>query len=338
MDAMRTTGGQRRDGRGNALEGQEASGRWRSRGRAPIASRGATAEVAEDSQVRRWRPFPRPGLDLLCEEVCAREIRVHAYEEVEICVPLTPVRVIDGLGRGELARPGSIVLLNPGDLHGALAANGDRWNALVLLVAADTIAEIRAEYGGEEGRDALRTLTTWFPRRVVADEEMAAEIRTLFDELRRPPASLGCQSRVMDCLARLVARHAVTREFHPSPNGTRYGVSRVRDYLLTHVAEPACLDQLARVALLSKFYLLRAFVAEYGISPHAYQMELRLARARTLLAQGTPLSYAAYEAGFADQSHLTRRMRGAFGFTPGAFARQCAAPTSSPSGDGNADA
>jgi len=47
-----------------------------------------------------------------------------------------------------------------------------------------------------------------------------------------------------------------------------------------------------------------------GSGPKSYHTQLRLARARRLLlAEGKPATWVAYECGFADQSHLTRRFK-----------------------------
>jgi AraC-like DNA-binding protein len=128
---------------------------------------------------------------------------------------------------------------------------------------------------------------------------------------RRAPTDVGLPQRMEGCSA---------------------GLARVADYLQAHVTDHVTLDALAVTAGLSKFYLLRAFRDRYGLTPHAYQMQLRLARAWRLVADGRPLSWAAYECGFADQSHLTRRFASQFGLTPGALARQLAlgAPASGP--------
>jgi len=100
------------------------------------------------------------------------------------------------------------------------------------------------------------------------------------------------------------------------------GLVRALDHLRTRAAAPVTLTELARVACLSKYHFLRTFTRAYGCSPHAYQMRLRLALARALVEAGEPLSSVAYSAGFADQSHLTRRFKQAFGETPGAYARR----------------
>jgi AraC-like DNA-binding protein len=54
-----------------------------------------------------------------------------------------------------------------------------------------------------------------------------------------------------------------------------------------------------------------------GTSPHRYLVMRRLGRAKQLLLAGSRLAGAAVESGFADQAHLTRHFRDAFGITPG---------------------
>jgi AraC-like DNA-binding protein len=117
---------------------------------------------------------------------------------------------------------------------------------------------------------------------------------------------------------RTAAAPTATRRARPS----HLGLVCALDHLRARAAAPVTLTELARVACLSKYHFLRTFARTYGCSPHEYQMQLRLALARTLIESGEPLSSVAYSAGFADQSHLTRRFKQAFGVTPGAYARQ----------------
>lgn len=98
------------------------------------------------------------------------------------------------------------------------------------------------------------------------------------------------------------------------------GVRRAREYLAEHFAEPVSLADLERVAGLTRFHLVRSFAARYGLPPHAYQVQLRLAAARRLIRAGLPLAQVAAEAGFADQSHLGRHFKRVWGVTPGRYA------------------
>jgi AraC-like DNA-binding protein len=100
------------------------------------------------------------------------------------------------------------------------------------------------------------------------------------------------------------------------------GVERARAYLYAHPTRPATLGQLAHMAGLSKYHFLRVFAYTFGMSPHALQMRLRLELARRYIEEGRPLVFIAYDTGFADQSHLTRRFKSRFGVTPGRYRRR----------------
>jgi AraC-like DNA-binding protein/mannose-6-phosphate isomerase-like protein (cupin superfamily) len=76
---------------------------------------------------------------------------------------------------------------------------------------------------------------------------------------------------------------------------------------------------LARRSGQSRETFSRSFAQRYGMPPHAFRLASRLNRARDLLRKGEPVAAAAIETGFADQSHLGRLFRRAFGTTPGRY-------------------
>jgi AraC-like DNA-binding protein len=65
---------------------------------------------------------------------------------------------------------------------------------------------------------------------------------------------------------------------------------------------------------------VRRFRDQTGLTPHAFQTNVRIARARAMLSGGEPIARVAAACGFADQPHLTRTFRRAVGVTPGRFA------------------
>ena len=88
---------------------------------------------------------------------------------------------------------------------------------------------------------------------------------------------------------------------------------------LTDSAEPIG-DIAARLGR-SREGFSRLVTRELGIAPHAFRVLARLNLARQLLRQGQPIAAVAAEAGFSDQSHLTRLFRRTFGTTPGVYWR-----------------
>lgn len=104
--------------------------------------------------------------------------------------------------------------------------------------------------------------------------------------------------------------------------GRPAALRRARLLLAERVADCPTLDQLAADVGVNKFVLLRQFKRELGVTPRRYAVLLRLARAREELARGAHIAEVAARWGFADQAHLTRQFRAAFGLTPGTYARQ----------------
>jgi AraC-like DNA-binding protein len=66
---------------------------------------------------------------------------------------------------------------------------------------------------------------------------------------------------------------------------------------------------------------VRIFGREFGISPHQYLTSRRVDLARRLLLDGMPPGLTAAEAGFRDQSHLSRHFPHFLGTSPGRYAR-----------------
>ena len=99
------------------------------------------------------------------------------------------------------------------------------------------------------------------------------------------------------------------------------GVHRVQDLLSQHVAERARLEALAELANMSPRGLTRAFKQHTGLTPLAYQHELRLELAAQLMADPhLTLEAIAGKCGFDDPRHFRRLWHARHG-TPPSMAR-----------------
>ncbi len=93
----------------------------------------------------------------------------------------------------------------------------------------------------------------------------------------------------------------------------------IEAFLRNNVASPLSLDDLSETAGLSKYHLVRSFKNAFGLTPHAYHLNLRVNTAKARLKRGENLAEIALDCGFCDQSHLNRVFTRCVGMTPAAY-------------------
>ncbi len=180
--------------------------------------------------------------------------------------------------------------------------------------------ELLPSVASQEARRLMR-----FGSLVTRSAPIVEGVRALWDAVTARAPAIEQQSRLAALMAAVVelAAHET-----PRPPVLTPAVARTREALHERFAEEVPLEQLATIAGMSKCHLVHLFHKEVGLPPHAYQIQLRVARARVLVAAGVPLAEVATMTGFADQSHLTRLFKRVFGMPPGQYAALLAAQAS----------
>ena len=216
---------------------------------------------------------------------------------------------------------GRLCAINPGVVHEGRPATEQGWRYRMFypspaLVASRLEHSQRGPPSGDWG----------LAHHVIDDRELYREFLSLHVSSQFKETLLERQTRVGDFLRRLFERHG---NFSPERNQMQVAprtVARVRDYLHSMYQHQISIDDLAQAAGVSHTQVIRAFSAGTGIPPHAYLVSLRVERAKALLREGRSAAEAALEAGFYDQSQLTRHFKRLTGVTPGRFAAQTSTP------------
>jgi AraC-like DNA-binding protein len=263
-------------------------------------------------QTAYFRPARLPGIEALHASFVSHAYRPHSH-------PTWTVAVVErGAARFELdatqqrAERGELFVLEPEAVHTGMAAVPEGWAYKVLYIDPGVFGEW-AERDGAPPRAARWVV---FRDRALRDRLLAAHAALGAGatglELDEPMHAVlgGLRPHLRqgwpDRRGRAVAEHAAVR--------------RARAHLREHFDRAVPLGELAAVAGLSRFELVRRFRAQTGLTPHGFQTGLRVARARGLLVAGTPPAEVAATCGFADQAHLTRVFKRAVGVPPGRYA------------------
>jgi AraC-like DNA-binding protein len=257
----------------------------------------------------RFRPCPLDGVEAMSAHT-DRSYPRHSHDEYGI-------GLIDTGGhsswsdRGQVeATPGQFITVNPGEVHdGSPAAGAPRaWRILYFTprVFAGLCTDAGAPAAGEPRLVAP----------VFAEPALRVKFERAFACAREGVPPLEAETRLLSFVAALRPQLGVRPRAHRAPPVIALARARLDD-------DPSIapsLAELARETGSSRFQLLRGFAREFGLTPHAYLVQRRLAIARAQLRAGRSPADVAASTGFCDQAHLTRSFRRLYGITPHRFA------------------
>lgn len=149
--------------------------------------------------------------------------------------------------------------------------------------------------------------------------ENDARLEHLARNIQRSSADHSPASKVLtdDLTTEFLAQ--ITRRLNGKPERTPPWLEQVRE-IIHCTAGDVSVESLAQHAGVHRVHLARTFHDHFGVSVTRYGRSVRARRALSLLQSShLELARIAAEAGYADQSHLTRELRSMTGTTPGAL-------------------
>ncbi len=150
----------------------------------------------------------------------------------------------------------------------------------------------------------------------------------LLAEMERKPHPV--QALIADQVSCALAAHLLRSyngfeaiERYEVPSLGRVELARLTEFIEDNVGRSIGLAELAAIVNVSRFHFARLFKRSTGMTALSFVEQCRIRRAQALILEtDMPLSEIALLAGFADQSHFTRRFHRHTGCTPAVFARE----------------
>ncbi len=256
----------------------------------------------------------QPGVRVVAESrgIERTEVRFHGngftphrHDTYALGLTLHGVQTFRYRGVERFSMPGNVIVLHPDEVHDGAAGTDAGLIYRMVYMPPELIGAI----------DGYSRSLPFVPDPVVANAEFSRTLAYILSDLDHEPDDLAKDDAIQR-IGTILSREAGA----PRKQVTKVAQSavlRARDFLLSHSDEPVRSATLENITGLDRYALARHFRQLLGTSPHRYLVMRRLSRAKQLLLAGSSLAGAAVEAGFADQAHLTRHFRDAFGITPG---------------------
>lgn len=267
-------------------------------------------ELAEHATY--FRPPGLDGIEALHARFVRHAYRPHSHRTWTIAVMQRGAARFTVDSTRQRANAGELFVLEPEAVHTGMAAVPEGWAYQVLYLEPSVLSEL-AERDGRTPRAAR-----WV---VFRDPMLRHALLRAHAALAMAPPGLGVEEALLLAIAGLTPHLRSQARARRLDRGEHAPVRRARLYLQERWADRISLAELAAVAGLSRFELIRRFREQTGLTPHAFQRDLRIDRARRMLSAGEPAAAVAAACGFADQPHLSRVFKRMVGVSPGHYAR-----------------
>ncbi len=280
-----------------------------------------TQRAPPGNRTRYWRSRQLPDLRLMQAELRDHSYPPHSHDALVVAATEHGGSAFYSRGAHRTARPGRLLVFNPQEPHAGDMAHSPGWRYRAFYLGEAALAALVREHGLAPCGGAVG-----FTDNAVDDPGLVRAFLALHRRLDSTgdgpgDAPLRTDELVQQSFGLLFARHGRPGRQRPEEALDDRRLVRALELMRARHGEALPLRELAAEVGLTPFQLIGRFRRRLGITPHARLVQFRLEAAARLLRGGMAPARAAPEAGFYDQSALTRHFKRAYGMTPGQFAR-----------------
>lgn len=275
------------------------------------------------------RRYLRATMTLCSFEAGWRSLLLRAYDDPPVVEPFTTPRTddhlivlvtkgacnVEGLYRGKWSRaaygPGSLGMTAPGEEVTLRWRGATSHSTLQLHLPAEAIRRCM------ENLLLRGTSPPQMPNELSREDPLLQQvILGVAARLREGAPEIYAESAAQFLAMHMLVRHA-GHEPHKAPTREALRMQRVCDYMQAHLSESISLEDLAKVACVSRFHLIRMFKHACGETPYQHLTRLRIEHARQRLASGAePVADIALDCGFTNPTHFAAAFRRLVGMSP----------------------
>lgn len=284
---------------------------------------------SDDATVRFWRDADIDAVEVRYSHFDGYRFPAHVHDTWSVGLVDAGHSVFRLSGRTQSVQTGQIAVIPPGAVHDCNPDVG-AWTYRMFYVQDSLMRSLACGLAGGAGQMHAGSgigISAGMAGDVVAFDSLViddAEVFTALSDFQRliefddlyGVEPLAKRSAMTEAFSLLLSRYGSVRDATARLQEEREAVRRVREYLADNMSEKVTLDVLSAQSGLSGYHLLRVFRDEVGLTPHQWQAQLRINRAKVLLAEGAAIADVACSVGFTDQSHFTRTFRAVTGATP----------------------
>jgi len=247
----------------------------------------------------------------------------HQHKGYEFLLPITDMPLVEIDSKDVYARKYHVIPINPMQVHG-VSGRMDNVMFISLLFDEDFFNRVIV--------DAFRTDNTFGNKKLLfcnKNYPVSMELYSLIKMFIRESTMDTPERRtILKNLSHTIAillfrdierQHSLLQPDKPF-NPITLKVKKVVEYIRNNYQKECSLEELSKIAGLSRFYLIRIFKDYMGKTPYEYLLDIRLENAKLLLSEGKiSITEICHECGFNDIGNFIRIFKKKTGTTPSLY-------------------
>ncbi len=216
-------------------------------------------------------------------------------------------RYLSCKNKGYIIESGDLILFNPMDNHTCQPIDGKTLDYRCINIQKDVMRKAALDITNKDYLPCFKEPVLFHNDLVPSLQELHQMIMQEVSDFKKEELFLFIIEELIDEYSDAVLE--ATQEQNTE-------IKKVCDFLEENYMKNITLNDLSDLTGLSKYYLLRSFTKQKGISPYSYLETIRIGKAKKFLEQGIAPIDVAVQTGFTDQSHFTNFFKKLIGLTP----------------------
>ena len=235
----------------------------------------------------------------------------HFHEYYVIGLIQNGQRHLSCKNKDYIVAAGDLLLFNPRDNHTCEQLDGKPMDYRSINIQPEIMSKAVFEITG-------KAYLPYFTSQVIFHSELVPLLEELHLMIMQEEKDFRKEEIFFFLLEQLIEEY--TEQGMPLQKSEQ-SMEAICAFLEQNYMKSIALDDLCKLTGLSKYYLLRTFTKQKGISPYSYLETIRIDKAKKLLEQGVAPIDTALQTGFNDQSHFSNFFKKFIGLTPRQYMR-----------------
>ncbi|WP_421852142.1 AraC family ligand binding domain-containing protein [Marinomonas sp.] len=248
------------------------------------------------------------GIECVHADFKDQHFAKHIHEGYAIGVIEHGAQSFFSEGENHTSGTGSLVIVNADSVHTGHSASENGWGYRAMYPTPELFDELLSDLT-QKSKSA-----PYFHHPIIHDQKLIKQFHQIFLLSTNMPSKLMMETLVYNFFVQLTLNSTLNSPVNQHKKATQ-ALNYIKDYIHAYANQEISLEKLSQISRISKYHLIRQFQSSFGITPHQYQIQARILRAKTLLKSGQDPVQVALESGFCDQSHMNRCFKKSLGTT-----------------------